>query len=55
MSKPNYVYNINYGIAPYFKKISFKDIQLYQFHFVVFDKLLNRMLQEEQTDIKIRY
>lgn len=54
ISKTKCVYTVNYGTASYLKKL-LKDIQPYQFCPVLFNVLLNRMLQEQQMDIDIRY
>lgn len=55
MSKTKMGYYITFGIAPYFKSLLLSDIQNSPFFSVMFDESLNRVFQEEQMDIQIRY
>ena len=47
-------YMINFGIAPYFKKMLLEKLKLTPF-FVCYDESMNRIFQEEQMDIVLRF
>ena len=55
LSKAKIGYYITYGIAPFFKSLLLQDIQSSPFFSVMFDESLNKMFQEEQMDVQIRY
>ena len=55
MSKTKIGYFITFGIAPYFKQILLEEIKKSPFYSVLFDESLNRIFQEEQMDVQVRY
>ena len=55
LSKTKCMYYICYGIAPVSKAMLLHDIRLSPFFCVLFDESMNRILQEEQMDVQIRY
>lgn len=55
MSKTKVGYYITFGIAPYFKNLLLRDIKDSPFYSVLFDESLNKIFQEEQMDIQIRF
>ena len=55
MSKTKCAYLINFGLAPNFKDILTSDISLSPFFSLLFDESFNRVLQQEQMDVQIRY
>ena len=44
-------YMINFGVAPYFKKMLLEKLKLTLFFVVCYDESMNRIFQEEQMDI----
>ena len=46
---------INFGISPYFKCQLIKEIHVSPYFVVSSDESLNRIVQDEQMDIQIRY
>ena len=46
---------INYGIAPYFKEILLNQLQASPYVVVSYDENMNRILQEEQMDVLVRF
>ena len=48
-------YFINYGLAPFFKTNLIKSIKDSSFFAASFDENLNRICQDEQMDVHIRY
>ena len=46
---------INFGLAPYFKDLLVKEIKAANIFVVSFDESLNKVLQEEQMDVQVRY
>ena len=55
LSKTKCSYILNYGLAPYFKDILLKEIKESDCFGVSFDESMNKVLQEEQMDVQIRY
>jgi hypothetical protein len=55
LSRTKCTYFINFGISPYFKTQLLKDIQASPYFVVSYDESMNRIAQEEQMDIQIRY
>ena len=55
MSKTKCGYYINYGLAPFYRDTLINDIKKAPFYTVLFDETLNKILQEEQMDLYIRY
>ena len=52
LSKTKCAYYIVFGLTPYFKELLVKDIKLSPFYLL---EGLNNKLQEEETDISIRF
>ena len=52
LSKTKCAYYVVFGLAPYFKELLVKDIKLSPFYLL---EGLNNKLQEEETDISIRF
>ena len=48
-------YFINYGLAPFFKTNLIKSVKDSSFFAASFDENLNRIYQDEQIDVHIRY
>ena len=46
---------IYFGISPYFKCQLIKEIHVSPYFVVSYDESLNRIVQDEQMDIQIRY
>ena len=46
---------INFGLVPYFKDLWLKKIKAFDCFRVSFDESMNKVLQEEQMDVQIRY
>ena len=55
ISKTKCGYYINYGLAPFYRDTLINDIKKAPFYTVLFDETLNKILQEEQMDLYIRY
>ena len=55
MSSLHPPYMINFGISPYFKCQLIKKIHVSPYFVVSYDESLNRIVQDEQMDIQIRY
>ena len=55
LSKTKCGYFINFGLAPYFKDLLVKEIKAANIFVVPFDESLNKVLQEEQMDVQVRY
>ena len=55
MSKTKCAYLINYGIAPYLRDNLLKDIKDSPYFSFSFDETLNRVVQDQQMDVQIRY
>ena len=55
LSKTKYGYFINFGLAPYFQDLLVKEIKVGNICVVLFYKSLNKVLQEEQMDVQVRY
>ena len=55
LSKTKCGYIINFGLAPYFKDLLLKEIKASDCFGVSFDESMNKVLQEEQMDVHIRY
>ena len=55
LSKTKCAYFINYGISPLFKEQLVNEIISSPCFVVSFDESMNRILQEEQMDIQVRY
>ena len=55
LSKTKCGYFINFGLAPYFKDLLVKEIKAANIFVVSFDESLNKVLQEEQMDVQVRY
>ena len=54
-SKTKCAYSISYNVACYFSDNLLKDIKGNPYFSVSFDETLNRVVQEEQMDVQIRY
>ena len=54
-SKTNCGYYINFGVAPYVRKLLKETIEISPFLIILFDESLNGYVQKEQMDIKIRF
>ena len=48
-------YMINFGIAPYLKKMLLEKLKLTPFFAVCYDESMNRIFQEEQMDIVLQF
>ena len=48
-------YFVNFGIAPHFKTMLLHNVQKLPFFYVSFDEYLNKVLQNEQLDIQVRF
>ena len=48
-------YFINFGIAPYLKELLLAKLKSSDFFVTCYDESLNRVLQEEQMDVVLRY
>ena len=46
---------INFGLVPYFKELLLKEIKASDCFRISFDESMNKVLQEEQMDVQIRY
>ena len=46
---------MNFELAPYFKDLLFKEIKVSDCFGVSVDESMNKVLQEEQMDVQIRY
>ena len=55
LSKTKCGYLINYGLAPYFKDVLLKSINSSEFFVLLYDASLNKVLQEDQTDVHFRF
>ena len=55
LGKTKCAYYTNFGIAPYFKDILLKNLKSAPYFVTSYDESMNRILQEEQMDIVIRY
>ena len=55
LSKTKCSYYINHGLAPYFKEELVKSINLSSYIVISFDESMNRVIQDEQMDLNIRY
>ena len=55
MGRTKCSYFINFGMAPYFKEILQQKIKATPFFALSYDESLNRIFQEEQMDIILRY
>ena len=55
LSRTKCTYLINFGVAPYFRQELINSIKTSPHFAVSFDKSLNRVLQDDQIDIQIRF
>ena len=55
LSKTKCGYYINFGVAPYVRKLLKETIEILPFLTILFDESLNGYVQKEQMDIKIRF
>ena len=55
MSRTKCTYYVNYGIAPYFQGILLNQLQASPYFVVSYDESMNRILQEEQMDVLVRF
>ena len=55
LSKTKCGYVINYGLAPYFRDLLVEMISSSPFYVVSFDESMNKILQNEQMDIQVRF
>ena len=55
LSKTKCGYLVNFGLAPYYERLLLDEILKAPYYTVLFDETLNKIVQEEQMDIYIRY
>ena len=55
LGRTKFSYFINFGIAPYLKELLLAELKSSDFFVTCYDELLNRVLQEEQMDVVLRY
>ena len=55
LSRTKCTYLINFGLAPYFRQELLDSIKTSPYFVASFDESLNRVLQDEQMDIQIRF
>ena len=55
MGRKKCSYFINFGIAPYLKELLLAKLKSSDFFVTFYDESLNRVLQEEQMDVVLRY
>ena len=55
LSKTNCNYIINFGLVPCFRDLLLKEIKASDCFGVSFDENMNKVLEEEQIDVQIRY
>ena len=55
LTKTKCGYIMNFGPAPYFKDFLLKETKAFDCFGVSFDESMNKILQEEQMDVQIRY
>ena len=55
LSKLKCSYYISFGLAPFIKHLLTKDINLSPIFSVMFDESLNKIMQQSQMDIQIRF
>ena len=55
LGRTKYSYFINFGIAPYLKELLLAKLKSSDFCVTCYDESLNRVLQEEQMDVVLRY
>ena len=54
-SKDKCSYYINYGIGPYYKSVLTNEIKASPYYSTSFDKTLNKVTQQEQMDIYMKF
>ena len=54
-SKTKCGYLITYGLSPFFKKKMVDNVKASPYYSVMFDESMNKILQEEQMDLSVRY
>lgn len=55
MSKTKIGYFITFGLAPYFRKALLANIRNSPYFSIMFDESLNKIFQEEQMDVQVRF
>jgi hypothetical protein len=55
LSKTKCGYLINYGLAPHFKELLLQKVNGSQFFALSFDESMNKIFQEEQMDLQVRF
>ena len=54
-SKTKCGYLITYGLSPFFKKKMVDNVKASPYYSVMFDESMNKILQQEQMDLSVRY